>query len=218
LTQLADLPVIIVGAGGHAKVLIEALRILNRKIIGITDSVSPQNMKDLDIEYLGGDDAIYGYAASELELVNGIGALPQQDNRWKVAARMRKRGYKFTSVIHPSAIIPDDILFGEGVQVMAGCVFQPGIVIGDDSIVNTGSIIDHDCRIGKNCHLAPGVILCGGVNIQDSVHIGAGTTVIQNLEIGSGSVIAAGSSIYKSISAGITYIQKRQSNQYTHKE
>ena len=197
------------GAGGHAKVLIDALKLSNREILGV---VSP-NLKVEEIfcgkKVLGDDSEIDNYSPNDIELVNGIGSLPRDNIRWKVATKMRKQGYIFSTVIHPSAIIADNIELAEGVQIMAGVVIQPSVKIGVDSIINTGVLIDHDCNIAENCHLAPGVVCSGGVDIGRAAHVGVGTSIIQDISIGGNSIVAAGSVVYKNISCDETFIQAR---------
>jgi len=210
MTMKKTKPVIILGAGGHAKVLIELLQIVEQKILGVIDINKNKGDLFCGIKVLGDDEEINNYSSSEVGLVNGIGSLPEQDSRFKVATKFRKKGYKFISVIHPASIIAEDVILEEGVQIMAACVLQPGVKIGLDSIINTGVIVDHDCTIGKNCHLAPGVTLSGGVKVDDDVHIGTGSSVIQNKRIGAGTVIAAASVVYSDIPENVTFIQSRQ--------
>jgi len=204
-------PIIIMGAGGHAKVIAEALRQSGRKIIGLLTPDNPPNTESCGSIVLGDERVLEQYSPDVVDLANGIGALPDKTARWEQAARMRELGYQFTEVIHPSAVIAEDIVFAEGVQVMAGSIIQPGVDIGLDSIVNTGVLLDHDCVVGGNCHIAPGVVCSGGVNIGNSVHLGTGSAVMHGISIGMGSVVAAGSVIYQDIPDNTTIIQKRQS-------
>ncbi len=202
-------PLILLGTGGHAKVVAEALRLSGREILGVTDPNSSPGSNFFGVKVLGGDEAIYDYSPEEVELVNGVGALPGKVRRWEIGEQMRQRGYRFASVIHPSAVIAKDVELSEGTQVMAGTVIQPSVKIGVDTIVNTGVCIDHDCKIGANCHLAPGVVLSGGVNVGDYVYLGTGSSVIQYLNIGPRSIVAAGSIVYRDILEGTNYIQAR---------
>ncbi len=195
-------PLILLGTGGHAKVVAEALRLSGREILGVTDPNSSPGSNFFGVRVLGGDEAIYDYSPEEVELVNGVGALPGKVQRWEIGEQMRRRGYRFASVIHPSAVIAKDVELSEGTQVMAGAVIQPSVKIGVDTIVNTGVCIDHDCKIGANCHLAPGVVLSGGVNVGDYVHLGTAASVIQYMSIGCRAIVAAGSVVYKCIPEG----------------
>lgn len=202
--------IIILGAGGHARVIADVLVKSGYKILGF---VAPDKERDslyFGYRIIGGDNVLDSYIDRDFLLANGIGFLPGRPLRWNLAKKMREKGYTFVNVIHPSAILADDVVLDEGVQVMAGSIIQPGVHIGQDTIINTGTCIDHDCDIGKNVHLAPGVILSGSVKIGDGVHIGTGTSVIQRKRIGSGTVIAAASVIYHDIPENVTYIQPRR--------
>ena len=202
-------PVIVLGAGGHAKVILDMLVRSGRKIQGIIapDKVAGESLFGFKI--IGDDKVISGFLPNSVELANGVGALPYTKHRWELAEKMRKQGYSFTTVIHPSAIVANDVKLADGVQVMAGVIIQPGTSVGRDSIINTGVLLDHDCNVAQNCHLASGVICSGEVNIEECVHIGAGTSIIQNINVGKNSVIAAGSVIYKDIEKGRIVIQEK---------
>ena len=202
------LPLLILGAGGHAKVLLEALLREQHKIIGVVTPDLDSGTDYLGVTVLGSDEAVFEYDTQEVLLINGIGSLPGKQHRWDLSVTMRERGYQFGSVIHPNSSIATDVLLAEGVQLMAGTTIQPGCNIGQDSIINTGTQIDHDTIIGDQCHMAPGVTISGEVQIGNSVHIGTGAKVIQGITIGEGSVIAAGTTVYKDVPSGVMVRQK----------
>lgn len=196
-------PIIILGAGGHAKVLIEALRQSGRTISGLltTDpTLSGSNI--LGIPVLGSDEVINSFSPYDIRLVNGLGSVDLPLNRQRIFERFNCMGYKFATSIHPSAVIATDVLLGEGVQVMAGSVIQPGCRIGNNSIINTRASVDHDCTIGDHVHIAPGVTASGSVRIGSGSHIGTGATLIQGVAIGNGCLIAAGALVVKDICDG----------------
>ncbi len=204
-------PVIVLGAGGHAKVVAEALIQSGHEILGfVTPDLEPGTVL-FGHSVLGDDDVINEFSPDNVMLANGVGALPYQNLRWRLASKMRKQRYKFLTIIHPLAIIASDVVLNEGVQVMAGSVVQPGTQIGQDSIINTGVLLDHDCSIGRNCHLAPGVACSGGVHVGKDSHLGTGTIVIQNISIGENSIVAAGSVIYKNVLRDVVFMQTHQS-------
>ena len=190
------LPAIMIGGGGHAKVLIEALRLRNIPVLGILDLKAIDQTSSLtEIPYLGADEAVLKYKSNEVYVVNGIGSVGLPEKHREIFERFKKWGYQFLSVIHPAAHIAADVELGEGVQIMAGAVIQPGSVIRHNAIINTNTSVDHDCAIGAHVHLAPGVTLCGGVNIGDGTHVGTGATVVQNIRVAKNSFIRAGSVI-----------------------
>lgn len=193
-------PVLVIGAGGHAKVLLDTLLIQNVNVVGIVDADAEKiGAQILGISVLGDDSYIKSYSPSEIVLVNGLGYVGTLDLRKQVYMRFKEQGYAFQTVIHPSAVISASAVLEEGVQVMAGAVIQPECKIGRNSIVNTRAALDHDCRIGWHVHIAPGVTLSGSVSVGDGAHIGVGATIIQGRNIGSGALVGAGAVVVNNI-------------------
>jgi UDP-perosamine 4-acetyltransferase len=198
------LPVIILGAGGHAKVLIGTLLLLQRQILGITE-VNKQKQGDYlsGIPIIGDDEAILKYKSDEIELANGVGSVGLPKNRMDIYQKCKRQGYRFASIVHPSAMVMNDVQLGEGVQIMAGAIIQTGCRIGDNTIINTGTIVDHDCIIGEHVHLAPGVVISGDVHVGAMTHVGTSATVIQSVKIGQKSIIGAGAVVITDIPSGV---------------
>jgi UDP-perosamine 4-acetyltransferase len=198
------LPLIVLGAGGHARVLISVLKTLNMDILGITD-LAPAKIGDMinGITVLGDDDNILHYSPDSIELVNGIGSISSTDKRKTIYEKFKYHGYSFANIIHPSAIIMDNVQLGEGVQIIAGAIVQTASVIGDNTIINTGAIVDHDCIIGEHVHIAPGAVLSGGVHIGARSHIGTSATVIQGVKIGCNTIVCAGAVVIEDIPSGV---------------
>jgi sugar O-acyltransferase (sialic acid O-acetyltransferase NeuD family) len=191
---------IIIGFGGHSRLLIEILQDHNKHILGVTEI-----NKDLidqsaeTIKFLGDDDVILDYSSNKVSLVNGLGHLPRETVREDIYNRFTSEGFLFTNLIHSSAIVSKKIHLETGIQILAGSIIQQGSSIGVNTIINTKVSIDHDSEIGNHCHIAPGVTVCGNVSIGDNSFIGAGTTIINNINIGKNCLVAAGSLIYKDI-------------------
>lgn len=204
--KMKNRPIIILGFGGHAGVLLDTLTLLNKNIKGY---VAPQKDDNFGLDFLGSDEAIQKYDPEEVILVNGLGSLPGSNRRWELEKKFSELGYEFEAVLHPSAVIATNTKLSKGVQVMAGVVIQPNVVIGDSTIINTGATIDHDSSIGAFCHISPGVTISGNVNIKDNVYIGAGTIVIQGIRIASEVAVGAGSLIYNDIDSGKQLLQPR---------
>lgn len=192
---------IIIGAGGHARVLLDSLLLQGRNVLGALDKVPPKD-GSFEVPILGDDDAVSAYSTSEIELVNGIGSIGDTRLRAKLFGKFKKLGYTFSSVVHPSAVLSKSCILSEGVQVMAGAVINTGTRIGVDSIINTGAIVDHECIIGSHVHIAPGCTLSGGVQVGDGAHIGTGATIIQGIKIGEHALIGAGAVVVKDVPAG----------------
>jgi sugar O-acyltransferase (sialic acid O-acetyltransferase NeuD family) len=184
---------IIVGAGGHARVLIKALRRLDFDIVALVDADPKlKGASVLNAPVLGGEEALAGQDRVVL-LVNGIGSTGDMTLRREVHRRMSAQGFRFATVLHPAAFCEDDAMLGPGAQIMAGAVVQTGCRIGADTIVNTSASVDHDCIIGAHCHIGPGAVLSGGVEIGEATHVGTGAVIIQGVRIGANCLIAAGS-------------------------
>ncbi|MGZ3769100.1 MAG: acetyltransferase [Bdellovibrio sp.] len=195
--------VIVLGAGGHAKVVLDALKLQSAHVLGVTD-VEPGRVgqKILGIPVIGGDDAILKYCSSNIKLVNGIGSIHVAPHRSSIFDRFKNYGYSFAKVFHPSAIVGSETVVSEGVQVMAGCVIQACTRIGKNTLINTCASVDHDCDIGEHVHIAPGVTLSGGVVVGDYVHIGTGATIVQGVRIGRGALVAAGAVVICDVPEG----------------
>lgn len=200
---MKSLPLLMLGAGGHARVLLDALQTMNVPVLGVTDPNSTMwGAKIMGVPVLGDDEQIANYSPGEVLLVMGMGSVGYSQARNKLFAAYKNQGYSFFSVVHPSACIAAGTRLGEGTQVMAGAVIQVGCVIGCNSIINTGTTVDHDCKIGDGVHIAPGVTISGSTAIGNHTFIGAGTTIIQGVKIGDSCLIGAGSVVLREIPTG----------------
>lgn len=193
-------PVIIIGAGDHAKVLLDILLEQNIIVIGLTDKSISKGTCIYGVPVIGDDSEILKYKADEIELVNGIGSVGNISIRQKVFSSLKEKGYFFRSVIHEASIVSKRAKLGEGVQLLAGAIVNIEAEIDDNTIINTKTSIDHGCVIGKHCHIAPGCSFSGCVRIGDCTHIGTGTSIIQGINIGKNVLIGAGSVVINDIS------------------
>lgn len=200
-------PLLVLGAGGHARVLIDALLASGRIIAGIVDH-DPHLVGTslLGVPVIGGDEVVDQFPPHEILLVNGIGSVRTPDVRQDVYQRMKEAGYSFATVLHPSAVIAPDVELGEGAQVMAGAIVQTGTRIGYNSIVNTRASVDHDCRIGDHTHVAPGVTVSGGVTVGAMSHIGTAATIIQGVTIGAKAIVGAGALVLSDVPSQVTVV------------
>ncbi len=198
---MSEKPVILLGAGGHAKVLLDALLALGVEVLGIAekDGDNSKQKSLYDIPVIGTDSDVQRYSAENVELVNGIGSVGPTFLREKVYQNFKNQGYKFRQVIHPNAVVSPRAKLGEGVQVMPGAVINISTVIGENSIINTRASVDHDCVIGAHVHIAPGVTVSGGVTVGDGSHIGTGATVVQGVVIGQKVFVEAGAVVMKNL-------------------
>ena len=196
-------PVIVLGAGGHAAVVISALLAAGADVVGAIDVDPARHGKEiLGVKILGGDEQMEVHDASQVDLANGLGVVDRTRHRRTLFETFIDKGFAFRTVRHPSAIIGPECAIGDGAQLMAGAILQPRVRIGRNTIVNTGARIDHDCDIGDHVHIAPGAVLSGGIAVADDVMVGVGATIIQNVKIGRGAFIAAGATVTRDVERG----------------
>ncbi|MCW8877877.1 MAG: acetyltransferase [Kangiellaceae bacterium] len=194
---------VILGSGGHARVLFDILTQQSKEVSAI---VSPEDNLENGMfngipHYTNDDYVIENFDSKEIKLVNGVGALPRQKLRTELFEKFRQKGFKFETVVDHRAIVSPHAEIKEGAQIMPGAIIQSGAQIGFNSIVNSGAIIEHDCVVGDFNHVAPGVTLSGGVRLAESVHVGSGATIIQGITVSKNAVVGAGAIVSKPVSA-----------------
>lgn len=196
--------IILLGGGGHAKVLIELIMRDGRyEIIGILDSQLKIRSLVRDVPVLGDDGLLAElYKIGVNRACIGVGSVKDNTRRKRLYERVKQYNFSVPCLIHPSAIISENAKVSEGVQIMAGAIVQTGSKIGENTIVNTGSIIEHDCNIGEHVHICSGAVISGGCTIDKGVFIGAGATVIQGVKIGRDSIVAAGAVVTRDVPDG----------------
>ena len=196
-------PVIIIGGGGHASVLVDILKSQNRDILAV---VSPDILENRKVHRglcrLKYDCDVDSYHPSTVLLVNGIGPDPRLNAKRKVNEYFLEKGYQFDTVVSSSAIVSPYSVLSEGVQILNGAIIQAGVSIGPHSVVNTGVVVEHDCHLGAYNHLAPSSTLCGQVVTKQNVYIGAGAIVINNVVIGEEAIVGAGAVLKMSLDKG----------------
>ena|SRR3990167_719447 len=192
-------PIFIISAGGHAKVLLEAVR--DTLVAGFIETdIDKIGKKITGIDIISQKFFLNNYLAPNVLLLNGIGSVSEPILRKKVFSFFKKKGYSFLNIVHPTAYISKNVILGEGCQILAGSIVQTGSILGDNVIVNTGAIVDHNCTIGNHSHIAPGATLSGDVSIEDSCHIGCAATLIQGLKISNSCLVAAGAVVISNLS------------------
>jgi len=191
-------PVIILGGGGHARVIADSLRLLEQSVRGY---VAPQDTGELlpGIPYLGSDQTLFDGGPDEIVLLNGVGSVGDNQLRRELFERFVHRGFRFADLVHPQAFFSAAARRGMGCQLMAGATVNAHARLGENVIINTRAVVEHDCDIGNHTHIASGAVVCGGCEIGENVHIGAGATVVQGQNIGNGAIIAAGAVVTKNV-------------------
>lgn len=195
--------IVIVGAGGHAKVCIELLQAMGEEIsYCIGDDVNIKNC--LGIPVLQGDHFIQKlYEDGYSRIFIAIGSNSLREN---LATLATNQGYQLVNAISPTAIISPSASIGSGIAIMAAAVINAETIIDDLAIINTGATIDHNCRIGKAAHIAPQCALAGNVKIGTQGFLGLGSKVIPDLEIGEKTIIGAGAVVISNIKSEATAV------------
>lgn len=200
----------VIGAGGHASVLVDILRQLDVEILAIVSKEKPSEGGIYSqIPWYQNDEDVLRFDKSAVFLVNGIGSMPGSDIRHKIHSKFKQLGYCFYSIISPKAIVSSFSCIEEGVQILPGCIVNTNVSVGEGTILNSGAIIEHDCKIGKYNHIAPGAVLSGSVITENFVHIGTGAQVIQGIRIGESTLVGAGATVTKNLDSNKTlYVAK----------
>ena len=201
---------VIVGAGGHARVVLDTALLLNHRIHGILDlQFNESGEYILGIPVIGGTELLKQLNPDEFMIAIAIGDNHSRAN-WH--DKVQSHGFELCTLIHPTANLSEqEMKIEPGVFINAGAVINACVSIGTGTIINTGAIIDHECEIGKFVHVAPGCSIAGRVKIGDSSFIGIGAAIIDKITIGSRAIIGANSTISKAVNEGekVVGINKR---------
>lgn len=189
----------ILGAGGHGKVIADIAKCSGYSDIAFLDD-SPAAVSGR-YPVIGRIQDAPMYPDALFIVAIGNAAVRARVQEWLAAQKLT-----VATLIHPGAIVAEDVVLGEGSVVMAGAVLNPGAVLGRGTIVNTCASVDHDCRIGQYAHIAVGAHLAGTVTVGDGCWIGAGAVIINNITIVPGCTIGAGAVVVKDITESGTYV------------
>lgn len=195
-------PVVGLGAGGHAKVVIEILRYHQDYLpVGLLDANANLHGKSvLGVLVLGADDLLAELKSQGVEhFFMGIGGIRTQKPRKELFELALRQGFSPITLIHPTACVSDFAKIELGVTIMANVIVNPGVELGQNVILNSGAIVEHDCRIGDHAHIASGAVLAGGVVVGSMTLIGAGAVVRQDLCIGARSLVGTGAVVVKDV-------------------
>ncbi|MFD1179408.1 acetyltransferase [Paenibacillus puldeungensis] len=196
--------IIIIGGGGHAKVVIDILQSMETyDIVGFTDN-DDQHLSLCGIPYLG-NDAILP-ALLEKGITKFCVAIGDNRLRKKLFHNLVTSGFKPASAISPFAYVSHHAKIGRGVVILPGAVVNSCATIEDNVIINTLSGVDHDCIIYSHAHIAPGASLTGNVTVGEGAFLGAGSKVIPGIEVGEWSIIGAGSVVLSNVPPNVTVV------------
>lgn len=192
---------IVIGAGGHGQVVADAVRAANRSgagfhLLGFADD----HLRGSEVD---GHPVLCRIEETDhIEHDGFVVAIGDNRRRAETFDRLRSRGQRPATIVHPSAVIAESAIVGAGVVVCAGAVVNPHAEIGDDVILNTGCTVDHHVRIGDHAHIGPGAHLAGNVTIGGGTLIGIAAAVIPGRAIGEWAVVGAGAAVIDDVVSG----------------
>lgn len=201
-----DAPVAVLGAGGHAKVVIDLVeRMGTRMIVGVFDDDPVKwGTEVLGHRVVGGvEDFLSGWKSRCPAAALAIG---NNRVRQRLYRRLLDAGFHAVTAVHPSAAVAKDVVLGDGSVVMALAALNPGSRIGPCAVINTSASIDHDCLLGECVFIAPGARLGGGVTVGDLSFVGIGASVIQGRTIGRDVTVGAGAAVIRDVPDDVTVV------------
>lgn len=192
--------VIVIGAGGHGKVVADIVGRSGNRVLGFLDDNPQAPAQVAGIPVLGGVDRWVQYPDAEYLIAIGNAKVRRQLSE-------KLQGVRWHTAIHPSAVISDlGVSIGEGTVIMAGAIVNPGAAVGRHCILNTASVVEHDNAIGDYAHISVGAKLAGTVRIGDGCWVGIGAVVSNNLTVCSDCMIGAGAVVVKNITESGVYV------------
>ncbi|HPZ43317.1 MAG TPA: NeuD/PglB/VioB family sugar acetyltransferase [Bacillota bacterium] len=197
--------VVIAGAGGHGRVVADALQVAcaDKHFLGfVDDNLELRGQKVGGFPVLGSIADIPELYREHPALL-AVLAIGDNSVRETVAKKLSSSKVKFAKIIHPGATIAGDVTIGQGTVVLAGAVINSGAKIGSHVIINTSAVIEHDCIVKDYAHISPGAKLGGGVKIEEGAQIGIGAVVLPGRKVGSRALVGAGAVVVKDIPANV---------------
>ncbi len=198
---MRGLRVLIIGAGGHGKVVLDILR-----AAGIHEPAG----------FIDADPVLAGTVTGGVKILGAMNLLPKLrrqgiqgavvaigDSRTRrhCAALLREHGIELVNAIHPTAFVSNTAILGQGIVIAAQAAISTDSRVDDLAIINTSAVVDHECRVGHAAHICPGAHLAGRVSVSPGAFIGLGANVIQCLRIGEEATVGAGAVVLEDVAA-----------------
>lgn len=192
------------GAGGHAKVVLETLEAMGgHEVVGLLDP-SPQLVGTSvgGVPVLGDDGLLAPeYHDGVTHVFIGLGGAADTAPRRRLYELARERGFEVVSAVHPTAVVSPSAEIGPGAQILARAVVGAAARLGENVIVNTAAVVEHDCRVGAHAHVASGALLASGVRVGEGAHVGLGARVREGTRIGERAIVGAGAAVVDDVEA-----------------
>ena len=198
--------VIVWGGTGQAKLVRPIIEKMGAKVVAVIDDTKDLKAPFKDIALLWGEKGLTVWlknrkSKKDLGFCIAIGN-PHGAVRLKLATLLKGYGLKPFDVIHDKAIVAHDVIYAEGVQILAGSVIGPEVRMGAQCIINANASVDHECRLADAVEIGPGATLCGCIVVGKNAWIAAGATVLPRITIGSNVIVGAGAVVTKDVPDG----------------
>jgi sugar O-acyltransferase (sialic acid O-acetyltransferase NeuD family) len=197
---------VIIGAGGHGRVVLDIFRQANQTDpVGFIDANPELLGSRIDgVEVIAPATAIPSLAARGID--SAIVAIGDNSTRNMYVQTLRAHGLRLVNAIHPKSNVADTSWLGQNVVIAAGALVCAHCRIADSVILNTGCIVDHESSVGRAAHICPGARLAGRVMVDDFAFVGIGATIIQCLSVGRASVVGAGAVVLQDVEPFTTVV------------
>lgn len=202
--------VVIWGARGHARVVMDALEDDNFELIAMGDNDPTIEPPFPEVPVFHSYESLVDWvsAINDRGVISSVGAVVaigggRGRDRASISSHLRDFGFDLVSVIHRTSTLSRHCSWGIGCQFLASSSVGPGAELGDFVIVNTGAIVEHDCLVGTGVHVAPRAVVLGEVVIEDFAFIGAGAVVLPRVTVGTGATVGAGAVVTRDVAPGV---------------
>lgn len=189
--------IILIGAGGHAKVIFSALmRLQEWNVIGYTD-IERRDMYSL--KYLGTDEELKDIIKEVKNAVVGVGQIKKYDKRSNMYRKLKELGFSLPPIVAQSAVVMKNVTIGEGTFIGENAYVGPDVQVGVMNIINTGAVVEHESRVGDFVHISVSATLAGNTEIGSGTFIGMGANILNGVTIGENVIVAAGTVVRKPV-------------------
>ena len=200
-------PIVLVGAGGHANACIDVVESVGAfQIVGLVGQPSELGESHCGYSVIATDADLPALAQTVGHALIVVGQISSPDVRMRLYSELGRLGFRFPTVVAPSAHVSRHATLGLGTIVMHRCVINAGAKVGENCIVNTGALVEHDATVGDHCHISTGAILNGGVQVGSGSFVGSGSVVREGITLGARSLVGMGVAVRQDLLDSARYV------------
>lgn len=199
-------PLVIVGAGGHARACIDVIeRHGGYEIIGLIGRAEEVGQNVLEHRVIGSDNDLPALAGPAVCAIVAVGQIRTAPVRRALFEQLSQLGFQSPAIVSPLAYVSRHAAIGAGTIVMHHATLNAGARVGSNCIINTAAMVEHDCNVGDHCHISTGAVLNGGVRIGAGCFVGSGSIIREECSVGDGTVIGMGLLVRHDVVSGTVY-------------